>query len=110
MAERDFEVFAGGHRLEAAWFGARDARSATKLVMLHEGLGSLSMWKDFPARVADATARDVLVYSRWGYGRSDPVTLPRPLRYMHDEAAVLPEVLSAADARDCVLIGHSDGA
>jgi pimeloyl-ACP methyl ester carboxylesterase len=60
--------------------------------------------------MARATGMGVLVYSRWGYGCSDPVPLPRPLSYMHDEAlASLPEVLDAARVRSCVLFGHSDG-
>ncbi|GAB4351161.1 MAG: alpha/beta hydrolase [Gammaproteobacteria bacterium] len=80
------------------------------LVFLHEGLGSLSMWKDFPARVADATGCEVLVYSRQGYGRSDPVEVPRPLTYMHDEGLrVLSKVLDAAGLGEVVLVGHSDG-
>lgn len=63
-----------------------------------------------PARLAEATRCGALVYSRAGYGSSDPVPLPRPLRFMHDEALVLPEVMDAAGVRDAVLVGHSDGA
>ena len=64
--------------------------------MLHEGLGSVAMWRDFPHRVARATGRDVVVYSRRGYGRSSPAPLPRASRYMHDEAlVVLPALLDA---------------
>jgi len=109
VAERRFELRAGGHRLEAAWIGP-PAEERTTLVLLHEGLGCTDAWKDFPARLAGATGLGVFVYSRWGYGRSDRVTLPRPLRYMHDEGAVLPDVLRAAGVRDAVLVGHSDGA
>jgi pimeloyl-ACP methyl ester carboxylesterase len=69
------------------------------------------MWRDFPARLAHATGLGALVYSRAGHGGSDPVPLPRPLRFMHDEALrVLPEVLDAGEVRDAVLVGHSDGA
>ncbi len=68
-------------------------------------------WRDFPARLVAATGMGVLVYSRWGYGKSDPVPVPRPLTYMHDEAlASLPEVLDAAGVRRAILFGHSDGA
>ncbi len=103
-------LVAAGHRLEASWLGpAPDA--APTLVLLHEGLGSVRGWRDFPARLARETGLGVLVYSRWGYGQSDPVSLPRPLTYMHDEAlASLPEVLDAAGVRRAVLFGHSDGA
>jgi pimeloyl-ACP methyl ester carboxylesterase len=80
------------------------------IVMLHEGLGSISMWRDFPRRVAEATGHDVLVYSRQGYGRSSPLVAPRPLRFMHDEAlVVLPEILNILEIRRPILLGHSDG-
>jgi pimeloyl-ACP methyl ester carboxylesterase len=87
------------------------ARSdAPTLVFLHEGLGCVGLWRDFPDRVAAATGCGALIYSRFGYGASDPAALPRPLSYMHDEAlTVLPEVLRAAGIGAHVLIGHSDG-
>ncbi len=79
--------------------------------MLHEGLGCVGLWKDFPERLARASGCGVLVYSRLGYGASDPAELPRPLSYMHDEALqTLPEVLDRAKIRRAVLVGHSDGA
>lgn len=81
------------------------------IVMLHEGLGSVAMWKDFPHRVAHAAGRDVLVYSRAGYGRSSPAALPYGVRYMHDEAlVVLPRLLDACGIDRPILLGHSDGA
>lgn len=80
------------------------------LVLLHEGLGCVSMWRDFPARLAAHTGAEVFVYSRPGYGASSPVALPRPTTYMHHEGqVVLPAVLDAAGIGPCVLIGHSDG-
>jgi pimeloyl-ACP methyl ester carboxylesterase len=84
--------------------------SAPTLVFLHEGLGSTSLWRDFPERLAERTGCGALVYSRAGYGKSDPVPLPRPFRFMHAEAAVLPKVLEAAGVRESILVGHSDGA
>ena len=80
------------------------------LVFLHEGLGSLDLWRDFPRRVSEATGLPAFVYSRAGYGKSNPAPLPRPVRYMHDEAALLPDLLKAAGIDDPVLVGHSDGA
>jgi pimeloyl-ACP methyl ester carboxylesterase len=80
------------------------------IVLLHEGLGSVAMWRDFPAAVARATGHDVLVYSRHGYGRSSPRRAPRPLRFMHDEAlVVLPPLLDALGVTRPILLGHSDG-
>jgi pimeloyl-ACP methyl ester carboxylesterase len=79
-------------------------------VLLHEGLGCVALWRDFPEALVAATGCGVFAWSRFGYGGSDPVTLPRPMSYMHDEAlAVLPRVLDAAGVRRAVLIGHSDG-
>src|SRR5262245_55997762 len=99
-----------GRRIEAAWFGPPPERAPT-LVLLHEGLGCVGMWRDFPAALAVQTGYGVLAYSRFGYGKSDPAPLPRPLTYMHDEAlAVLPAVLDQARVRKAILVGHSDGA
>jgi len=108
MIETGF-LQAGGARLEARWTGPGPAAAPT-LVFLHEGLGSASLWRDFPDRLAAATGCGALVYSRAGYGRSAPAPLPRPVRFMHDEAAVLAEVLAAAEIRQAILVGHSDGA
>lgn len=101
---------AAGRRLEYEWHGPPPEEAPT-LVFLHEGLGSVTTWRDFPARLAAATGCGALVYSRAGYGGSDPVPLPRPLRFMHDEALqALPDVLRATAVREAVLVGHSDGA
>jgi pimeloyl-ACP methyl ester carboxylesterase len=103
-------IVLGGLRLEAARFGHRVAGRPT-LVFLHEGLGSVALWRDFPPALATATGCAALVYSRQGYGASDPVALPRPLSFMHDEARhVLPALLEAEGIEDAILIGHSDGA
>ena len=99
----------GSRSLETAWWGP-SPEAAPTLVLLHEGLGSVGLWRDFPAALASATGCGVFAYSRFGYGDSDPVTLPRPMCYMHDEALeVLTCVLDAAGVRRVVLIGHSDG-
>jgi len=80
------------------------------LVFLHEGLGSLGLWRDFPRRLVEETGLGAFVYSRAGYGKSDPAPLPRPVRYMHDEAALLPTILAEAGIKEPILVGHSDGA
>jgi pimeloyl-ACP methyl ester carboxylesterase len=85
-------------------------RAGPTIVLLHEGLGSISMWRDFPRQVAEVTGHEVLVYSRHGYGRSAPLIAPRSLRFMHDEAlVVLPELLDTLEIRGPILLGHSDG-
>ncbi len=104
------EIILPQGRLETGWWGP-GAQEAPTLVLLHDGLGSLGLWRDFPARLAEATGCGVFAYSRHGYGGSDPVALPRPLDFMRIEAcAVLPRVLDAIGLRSFVLVGHSDGA
>lgn len=80
------------------------------LVLLHEALGHIDMWKDFPQLLAAATGMDLLVYERRGYGRSSPITLPRPDDYLDQEGRdwVKP-VLDAAGLEQVILVGHSDG-
>ncbi|HLO76051.1 MAG TPA: alpha/beta hydrolase [Magnetospirillum sp.] len=99
-----------GARLECQWVGPENDGGPV-LVFLHEGLGSVSLWRDFPAQVAAATGLRAFVYSRQGYGGSSPVPLPRPLDYLEREARdVLPRLLDAAGIRSAILVGHSDGA
>ena len=102
-------VTVASQRLEVRRIGiARPGRPT--LVFLHEGLGSVSMWRGFPAQVARATGLSAVVYSRRGYGRSEPLTGPRDVRYMHDEAlVVLPAFLDRLGIECPILIGHSDG-
>jgi pimeloyl-ACP methyl ester carboxylesterase len=85
--------------------------SSIDLVMLHEGLGSVSTWRDFPEQLAAATGCRTLVYSRLGYGRSSALEVPRRVDYMHEEANVwLPAILERLHVKRPVLFGHSDGA
>lgn len=103
-------IRAAGFGLEYAAFGPAPAEAPT-IVLLHEGLGCVALWRDFPARLAEATGFGVFAYSRAGYGTSDPRPLPWPLDYMTREAMdVLPEVLDAIGFRRGILAGHSDGA
>jgi pimeloyl-ACP methyl ester carboxylesterase len=103
-------VEVGGARLEYRWIApATPGRPA--LVLLHEGLGCVALWKDFPDRLAAATGCGTFVYSRAGYGRSSPVPVPRPLTYMHQEGLdVLPRLLDTLGLEQVVTVGHSDGA
>jgi pimeloyl-ACP methyl ester carboxylesterase len=80
------------------------------IVFLHEGLGSITQWRDFPGALCAATGLGGLVYERQGHGGSDPVTLPRPDDFLVPEAeAVLPALLAALGIERPVLLGHSDG-
>ncbi len=93
----------------ATWGPAPDV--APTMVMLHEGLGCVALWRDFPKRLAETTGFGVFAYSRAGYGQSDPAEIPRPLDYMTIEATeVLPRVLDQIGFRRGLLLGHSDGA
>jgi pimeloyl-ACP methyl ester carboxylesterase len=87
------------------------AGSSPTIVFLHEGLGCMAMWHDFPDRVADAVGLGAFVYSRAGYGASEPIALPRSPRFMHEEAfEKLPALLASHGIERPILVGHSDGA
>ena len=110
MKGRPIPLHVAGYTLEAAWWGPPPEEAPT-LVLLHEGLGCVALWRNLPEALMAATGCGVFAWSRAGYGQSDPVPLPRPLTYMQDEARdVLPGVLDAAGIRRAVLVGHSDGA
>jgi len=98
-----------GKRLETLLYPTAGAN--TTFVLLHEGLGSVALWKDFPERVAAATGCGVLVYSRYGHGKSERLAEKRPVEFMHHEAkVVLPELLRQFEIEQPILLGHSDGA
>jgi pimeloyl-ACP methyl ester carboxylesterase len=100
-----------GKRIEILRLPSAHPRAgAPAMVFLHEGLGSLTMWRDFPQQLADACGCEAIVYSRCGHGRSDPPTGQRAPDYMHREALVhLPELLDRLDVERPILFGHSDG-
>ena len=80
--------------LESVWYGPAPEDAPT-LIFLHEGLGSVSMWKDFPQKMTQQTGCGALVYSRFGYGNSEECELPRPLNFMHEEGLeLLPEIIA----------------
>ena len=96
-------------KFETRWIGP-PPEAAPTIVFLHEGLGCLRMWRDFPDRVAAATGYGAFVYSRIGYGASAPLQGPRSIRFMHEEAELLPEILEQHGIANPILYGHSDGA
>lgn len=99
-----------GHLLEYQWYGKKVPNQPV-LVLLHEGLGCVAMWRDFPMRLAELTGYTVFVYSRQGYGGSDPFDQDLDVDFMHREGTIiLPAVLDAAEINQAILIGHSDGA
>jgi pimeloyl-ACP methyl ester carboxylesterase len=104
-----FFVTVQGRKLEVQRI-AGSARGARTLVFLHEGLGSVAMWRDFPRNAAQATGCAAVVYSRYGYGQSDVLREARAVDYMHVEALeVLPELLAKLEIPEPILVGHSDG-
>jgi pimeloyl-ACP methyl ester carboxylesterase len=106
---------AAGRSVAYEWIGdsfSKHDNGKSTLVFLHEGLGSIRQWRDFPAKVVAATGCRALAYDRYGYGQSDVLVEPkRNVRFMHDEALhALPELLESLKVENPVLIGHSDGA
>jgi pimeloyl-ACP methyl ester carboxylesterase len=97
-----------GRAIEAVELPGDPARRP--LVLLHEGLGSVGRWRDFPAALRTATGRRVVAFSRFGHGRSAPPPVPRTPAFFHEEALeVLPALLPQLDAEKPLLVGHSDG-
>ncbi|TAK72679.1 MAG: alpha/beta hydrolase [Betaproteobacteria bacterium] len=102
-------VSAGGRSLEFRRIAA--AADGPTLVFLHEGLGSISQWRDFPDRIVEATGLPAVIYARYGYGQSEVLQQPHGVDFMHREALEsLPELLRALGIARPILIGHSDGA
>lgn len=103
------DLVVAGCRLETCRFGSSDR--ALRVVLLHEGLGSVAAWRDFPARLAQVLDEPVMAYSRAGYGQSEAVAAARDPAFMHHEARVLlPALLQALGIERPILVGHSDGA
>jgi pimeloyl-ACP methyl ester carboxylesterase len=110
MSVRGSELRVGEHRVEVRWTPQRLPHRPT-LVLLHEALGCVRRWKEWPAQLAAATGCAVFAYSRPGHGRSSAAPGTRPHDYLHREALeVLPAVLRAANVGPRILVGHSDGA
>jgi pimeloyl-ACP methyl ester carboxylesterase len=109
MSQQHGEVVIDGKRLETLWIEPAE-KDRPAIVMLHEGLGSLALWKEFPQRLSSCTGCGVLVYSRYGLGNSDRLLEKRPVEFMHHEGeVVLPELLDKLSISRPILLGHSDG-
>jgi pimeloyl-ACP methyl ester carboxylesterase len=103
-------IKAAGRELAVQRLWPNGAADGPTLVFLHEGLGCIALWKDFPSRLCARLGLPGLVYDRWGYGQSEPLDRPRTTSYLHDEARLLlPAVLEQVGVTRSVLIGHSDG-
>jgi pimeloyl-ACP methyl ester carboxylesterase len=112
VTTEEFLLDAAGARLLARRLELTraSAKGSPTLVFLHEGLGSIAQWRDFPQALAARTGLPALLYDRRGHGGSDPLDLPRSSHYLHREALeVLPEVLERCGVADAILVGHSDG-
>ncbi len=113
VSRKAFQIQAAGHRIYTERIAPDEIKRVTgdtTLVFLHEGLGSVGQWRDFPSLLCEKTGLPALVYDRWGYGKSDPFTLPRLKGYLHDEALLgLPAVLDVCGIGRAILVGHSDG-
>lgn len=111
MSETDtIDLRAGGVRLRARWFAPRRSEAHPVIVLLHQGLGSITQWRGFPDLLAATTGCSVVAYDRLGHGGSEPITAPRPPDFLEREAfEILPEVLAALGVEHPILYGHSDG-
>ena len=108
-------VQVNGVKLEVARIAGARGSELAPIIFLHEGLGSVAMWRNWPAQACEATGRAGIAFSRRGYGASGAVPDVRGAGrlkpdYMHNEALnVLPELLATLDIHQPVLLGHSDG-
>lgn len=111
VTAEDFTLPVGGVTLAARWLRPESDAGRQPVVFLHEGLGCIGMWQDFPERLVRRTGRAALVYDRYGHGGSDALAGDRPMSWMHDEALeVLPAVLAQCGlTAPPILFGHSDG-
>ncbi|MDQ1277194.1 MAG: Alpha/beta hydrolase [Thermodesulfobacteriota bacterium] len=104
---------AAGHRLSGEMIHGKDGNGeegSPHLVFLHEGLGSVGQWRDFPLSLCKRTGLPALVFDRWGYGKSEPCEESGEIGYLHEEALTsLPQVLGHFGIENAILIGHSDG-
>jgi pimeloyl-ACP methyl ester carboxylesterase len=113
ILSKDFDIQAAGRLLRVRQLQPEkkdNQQDHPALVFLHEGLGSIKQWGQFPQHLARSTQCDAIIYDRWGHGESEPLEGGRTARFMHQEALIsLPEVLGKCNIKKAILIGHSDG-
>tara|TARA_B100001057_G_scaffold500874_1_gene618441 strand:+ start:113 stop:898 length:786 start_codon:yes stop_codon:yes gene_type:complete len=106
---KNLVTIAGG-KIEYSFYEVKRPAAPT-IIMLHEGLGALSLWRDLPRKISNLINCSVFVYSRHGYGQSDFINSEFDAEYMHKEALyILPQILNHFDISNPILYGHSDGA
>ena len=109
---REFDLSVDDYSLRVRTITFADDTPSARptLVFLHDSLGCISVWRDFPDRLASVLGCNALIYDRRGYGASTPFG-PEPRRpdYLEEEANVLAQVLEACAVHDALLFGHSDG-
>ncbi len=109
LIHREFFTKIGNDELFCRWIKHDTKVNFPVLIFLHEGLGSIPQWKDFPEEVAMLTGLDILLYERTGYGQSSPLTEQRGLDYLHIEAEQLAALINELEIPSYILIGHSEG-
>jgi len=88
----------------------KGAKSTLPVIFfLHEGLGSIDQWKDFPEKLVEATGFPAIVYDRQGYGKSSPLTEKRGLDYIHKEEIILQQLINKLQVESYFIVGHSEG-
>lgn len=106
----DLRLDVAGHNLQVRRIATPGDSDKLPIVLLHQGLGSITQWRSFPEMLAVACGRTVIAYDRLGHGRSDRVLLPRPADFLDIEARiVLPELLDKLAFGSVAVYGHSDG-
>ena len=112
LQEKEYKIEMGGYSLQAKSLLLKgdNKQEAPTLVFLHDSLGCIQLWRDFPERLAVATQYDAFLYDRRGYGQSSPFgSEERGTSYLEEEAHILAQVLQKAGIKQTILFGHSDG-
>ena len=111
MIKEEFDLTIHGHNFRACYVRHNKPVPAhyPTLVFMHDSLGCIELWRDFPEKLALATGLNAFIYDRQGYGKSDPFSEPRTLDYLQKEADVLARMLEQVEIDSAIIFGHSDG-